>query len=50
MRIEIYIESEDERDNALAAAHVVQNHSELSDAEEINIVAVHRGNEVSAVY
>ncbi|AGB27020.1 hypothetical protein Mycsm_06917 (plasmid) [Mycobacterium sp. JS623] len=50
MRIEIFIDSEDERPNAVAAAHVVQNHPELTDAEEISIVAVHHNNEVSTVY
>lgn len=50
MRIEIYIDSEDERANAVAAAHVVQNHPELSDADEISIIAVHHDNEVATVY
>lgn len=50
MRIEIYIDCEAERDNAIAAAHVVQNHPELTDANEISIVATHHDNEVSTVY
>ncbi len=50
MRIEIFIDSEDERANAVAAAHVVQNHPELSDADEISIIAVHHDNEVSTLY
>lgn len=35
MRIEIYIDTETERPNAIAAANVVQNHPELADADEI---------------
>ncbi|BCP02500.1 hypothetical protein [Mycobacterium intracellulare] len=50
MRIEIYIDSEDERENAIAAANVIQNHPELSDAEEISIVATHHDYEVSVIY
>ena len=50
MRIEIYIDSEDERANAIAAANVVQNHPELIDADEISIVALHHNSEVSTVY
>lgn len=50
MRIDIYIDNEAERDNAIAAANIVQNHPELEDADEINIVATYLDNEVSTIY
>lgn len=50
MRIEIYIDTEAERDNAIATANVVMNHPELSDADSIVIVSTHLDNEVSEVY
>ncbi len=50
MRVEFVIDSEDERLNAEAAAHVIQNHPEVADADEIVVVATHHDNAVTAVY
>lgn len=47
MKVMISIDSDAEFDNAYAAANVLRNHPELSDPEEVLIVAEHRGGDIT---
>lgn len=47
MKVTISINSDKEFDNAYKAANVLRSHPELSDPEEVLVVAEHRGGDIT---